>query len=1502
MRRIIIAKLHMYNAPIDASTTTGHNKETVQRNSAKNDTSGGEGEEDQGRAFRRAVCSVASVLAGHVAVASLFEVGSLARSLLFREWPPTAAQSRICDRLARGIQRRNRRIVATGVTREVSFCCLLPPPSAPFPFPQARVPLPTLFSLRTSLPMPCALSSWPWSPPSRKLPIRTLLQILLFLGPTPFTTGLEPAACREGKGVAHWPTPDVVMREPVFNFTEHFASRAVVNKFGDLILPQSDGTLSLYTIDRLSLTTTASRRVWTVDALVLGNLATSPGADFISAVVAKASTGWHEDQQYSLVVLHASNGSKVWDLDLKGASPKIAIDDVRLILLYSSNLNTAYDLTTGRKLWDTTDHQLHESVASFSAILSFNGFEAGTFTYEGTVNASRFILITEKYFYMYDTATGHSLGSTKNVGAVDVPTVLLARNWLYFATGADNEPRQLWMFNIDDFQNVTSIGLLKANDVFIGNIDMNEEVCSGFPLPDLNLFVVSPGNATSPNGSYVAYEAQSKTPGLKNCISSILPFVSQRPLVRAARRYAYRNCTKAGSRVNAYLAAGFVSAWGSYSANGLVSFQLITDKTVKPEECMSDDTSLHGAAFDYDNGALFVPHNPGSDLIYVLTPSVVLGITLPKSAIEVVQHPWPPMEFDGLSSNTVLWKEGFAAATWKDNVPAVQAVFVDSSLAWKQDFSASHKPDLSAATLASCPQSSVVFSDAAGEGGVASVLYLVGSSGVLFSIMADTGDVLWLSNATASTMPKSDFLPSTPACDTTSAFVLHADTMRLLRISSRDGTVLWVAQVGQQSPYPPAPPSSSPSPAAASDPLLVGDALFFFSSAAQILSAVSRFSGAIFWTVPMPDTRVAQIANYGSQLIVVTDYNLLALDMASGASLWLIPVFDMVPMRPLVLLTALVFVDRVYGGSHYGLFVDPESGTVVRNFVIGGSDGESPTFVRSATSVDGRFLLSTEFQMGFDRLHVWAMGVVEGDSVPEDKGDLVAMLVATKQTLFVIDTPTSIVFRPDGVVAMCRTMRSVLRGQIHGLRLFRFSMLSPPAMAADQHLPGYFLQARGECTPCPAGIVCPINQPPLQCKDPRQCPVGSAALLPAADAAGGVAASSTADPTVDTQLLPLHLKDPNPLLTAALAALGGFVVLLVMIGIAHACGVAVVFSTVARFFGVPVAELDKTKEQCAPIKSQGDSVGFVFSILYLGSFLGIVVWFVVIHKGRSVTATTVSVAPSFVANALTTPTDIVLQFDLAGGLGLACDNRLRLKQNVFVAADNKVTPLSIIGKPWPTMEGGSCRVELTCAGCSLAPSAVRRQYGCVEVTALVGFAAARLALNSSASSQPSASFAARTEIIASSSATPMLKPVFQVSATAFHSLHPEATERYTLVHFEGLSGSSNNSVLVDECRQAQGGAEARNGTVYFHVSVDATVVVRTAEYRHARQALFLAAITLSLQALSTFDFGTKVIRWMVETFRSKIGKRQAKDLQLIAAYPPTEDDEASLIQSRNETL
>lgn len=54
----------------------------------------------------------------------------------------------------------------------------------------------------------------------------------------------------------------------------------------ELILPQSDGTLSLYTIDNSTVTTTVPRRVWTVDALVLGNLTTSPGAKYIAAVVA----------------------------------------------------------------------------------------------------------------------------------------------------------------------------------------------------------------------------------------------------------------------------------------------------------------------------------------------------------------------------------------------------------------------------------------------------------------------------------------------------------------------------------------------------------------------------------------------------------------------------------------------------------------------------------------------------------------------------------------------------------------------------------------------------------------------------------------------------------------------------------------------------------------------------------------------------------------------------------------------------------------------------------------------------------------------------------------------------------------------------------------------------------------------------------------------------------------------------------------------------------------
>jgi outer membrane protein assembly factor BamB len=890
------------------------------------------------------------------------------------------------------------------------------------------------------------------------------------------------------------------------------------------------------------------------------------------------------------------------------------------------------------------------------------------------------------------------------VAEIETNTVVLVNNWLYFATVPSKEvlvPRNLWMVNINDFQSVTIIHTLKANDILIGNIDMDGD-CSLLAL--LSLFVISPGNATSPTASCMSFGTQSKTPVDNGTFPSLPPFVSQRPSVRAVRRYAYRYCTDAGVRSNAFLAAGSGSAWGAYSSNGLAAFALT--------QIYFDDPT-NGAAFDYDNDAVFVSQNADSDRIYVLTPSVVLGLSLPRAATVPIgpdPTPWPLTEIKGLVSAPVPWRDGFAAATWdRSKGSAVQAVFVNSSSAWKQDFSASRQPDLSTAALASCPQSSVVFPNPT----TANVLYLVDSSGALFSLVADTGEVLWLSNATASTMPKNNFLPATPACDTTSAFVLHADTTRLLRISSRDGSVLWISQVVQPSPPPPAPPSSAPSPAA-SDPLLVGDTVFFFSSAAQVLSAVSRFSGDMLWSTPLPDTRVAQIANYGSQLVVVTDHSLLALDITSGASLWLIPVFDMVPMRPLVLLDALIFVDRVYGGRHYGLFVDPDSGIVLRNVVFG----------------------------------EWS-------------------------------------------------------------------------------------------------------------------------------------------------------DNPHP---------GAVILLFVILGIAHACGAAGVTSMGAVFFGIPVAQLDKTKKQRAPIKTQGDSVAFAFSVLYLGSLFGVVAWVVVIFMGQSVTATTISVAPSFVADALKTPTDLLLQFDLAGGLGLACDNRLRLKQDIFVTANNKLTPLTIKGQPRPTMGEAGCRVSLTCAGCSLAPSAVRRQYGCVEVTALeanvteFGFAAARLGINSSASSQPSASFAARTNTIASSSDTPMLKPVFRVSATAFHSHHPDAAVTYNIVHFEGLSGSSNDSVLVDECRQALGGTEARSGTVYLHVSVDSTVVVRTAEYRHTPLALLLTVMTLSLQALSSFGAGTVVIRGIVEAYRNRKVKKPAMELSLIAAYSPTDDeDESPLIPGESET-
>jgi hypothetical protein len=194
----------------------------------------------------------------------------------------------------------------------------------------------------------------------------------------------------------HWPTPDIIMREPVFNLTEDFARRAVVSQSNDLILPQSDGTLSLYTYDDLTPTISASRRVWTVDALVLGSLAISPGAAYIAAVVANNTAGWHQYQQYSLLVLDARNGSLAWTLDLsEDGTPRIAVDDVRLVLLYTGRY-FAYDLATGKRLWEWSGSHSSETCGTWQidptlppAILAYRGYEAGTFpSLEGNVVAS----------------------------------------------------------------------------------------------------------------------------------------------------------------------------------------------------------------------------------------------------------------------------------------------------------------------------------------------------------------------------------------------------------------------------------------------------------------------------------------------------------------------------------------------------------------------------------------------------------------------------------------------------------------------------------------------------------------------------------------------------------------------------------------------------------------------------------------------------------------------------------------------------------------------------------------------------------------------------------------------------------------------------------------------------------------------------------------------------------------------------------------------------------
>lgn len=80
-------------------------------------------------------------------------------------------------------------------------------------------------------------------------------------------------------------------------------------------------------------------------------------------------------------------------------------------------------------------------------------------------------------------------------------------------------------------------------------------------------------------------------------------------------------------------------------------------------------------------------------------------------------------------------------------------------------------------------------------------------------------------------------------------------------------------------------------------------------------------------------------------------------------------------------------------------------------------------------------------------------------------------------------------------------------------------------------------------------------------------------------------------------------------------------------------------------------------------------------------------------------------------------------------------------------------------------------------------------------------------------------------------------------------------------------------------------------------------MVRTAVYKHTPLDLLLAAMTLSLQALSSFGAGTVVIRMIVEAHRSRRVKKPAKELTLIAAYSPTKDDEdeAPLFSSESET-
>ena len=443
---------------------------------------------------------------------------------------------------------------------------------------------------------------------------------------------------------------------------------------------------------------------------------------------------------------------------------------------------------------------------------------------------------------------------------------MLTNNQLYFVTAPfspqKTQPRQLWMMDMEDFGNMSGPLQLDDSATLFGYIFVDEE-CQDHKEP-WNLAVVYYDNTQQWRRFYIA----GRDYGNNETIPGIPPFVAQRASRRSVSKYVHWRCRDGGISGNLILAAG-PDVWGSYLPFGFVAFPFEKASVPGTSDAPDQIYDLGLAAFDYDSDALYITSASSESPIYVLTPSTVLALRLPEKATAFLPfyHVEQPSFGEGqILSQPVSWQEGVIAAyTVRQTNVAIVAFYINSTIAWRHDFPVARESDASAAAVAFCSSSSVVFSNTSSSKSdtrTADVLYLVDNAGTFYSLLANTGALLWMSNATAGTdFATSRSAPVTPVCDDDSAFVVSSDTTSLLRLSSRDGAVLWKSEVTASVPQQPASPgeSSPGAPLPPSDPLLVEDLIIFYSGAAGVLSAVSRFSGAASWVVPLLETRLAQL-------------------------------------------------------------------------------------------------------------------------------------------------------------------------------------------------------------------------------------------------------------------------------------------------------------------------------------------------------------------------------------------------------------------------------------------------------------------------------------------------------------------------------------------------------------------------------------------------------------------------------------------------------------------